>query len=451
MKTSFFSLTLGSHRLPSLSLASPLRFSAAWVAALVGLGVANGAAYAQPGGSGAAYMGTGSCSSSNCHGGASPRKATNVLQNEYVTWQKHDLHAQAWLNLGNEDSKRIAYHLGIKDAQKDPLCLSCHATYYPDARQGVNFQIEDGVGCESCHGPGEKYLGPHTANDATHAKNIELGMLDIVAPSKRAAMCVTCHIGNDEKSVSHRLIGAGHPRLSFELDTFGMLEPKHWLVDDDYKERKEDYSPVKAWLIGQAEVADAMLDTTLSKTRSRDGQWPELTQFYCYSCHHSLSEDQWKERDYGGRPGELKLNVSSLIILREALKATDPALSAALGTKLEDLHKRYRDGTPNDTIRAIKGVLTQIRTSVAGKSYDTASLDRLLKRVTAYGAEEPGLQYEVAEQLAMAMSSIVSARSSDGKLYKAEIDGVYAALATPDEFKANDFTAACKKFVARLS
>jgi hypothetical protein len=96
-------------------------------------------------------------------------------------------------------------------------------------------------------------------------------------------------------------------------------------------------------------------------------------------------------------------------------------------------------------------VLTQIRTSVAGKSYDTASLDRLLKRVTAYGAEEPGLQYEVAEQLAMAMSSIVSARSSDGKLYKAEIDGVYAALATPDEFKANDFTAACKKFVARLS
>ncbi|MFM1847926.1 MAG: hypothetical protein RL417_1400 [Pseudomonadota bacterium] len=397
-----------------------------------------------------AYMGTGSCSSSNCHGSVSPRKATNVLQNEYVTWQKHDLHAQAWLNLGNEDSKRIAYHLGIKDAQKDPLCLSCHATYHPNARQGKNFQIEDGVGCESCHGPGEKYLGPHTANDASHAKNIENGMMDIVAPSKRAALCVTCHIGNDEKSVSHRLIGAGHPRLSFELDTFGMLEPKHWLVDDDYKNRKEDYSPVKAWLIGQAEVADAMIDTTLSKTRSRDGQWPELTQFYCYSCHHSLAEDQWKSRDYGGRPGELRLNVSSLIILREALKATDPALSTALAGRMEDLHKRYKDGTPTETLKAIKGVLGQVRNAVYAKSYDKGALERMLKLVTAYGAENGGLQYEVAEQIAMGMSSIVSARSPDGKLYKAQIDAVYAALATPDEFRAEDFTSACSSFVKSL-
>jgi hypothetical protein len=400
---------------------------------------------------GPAYMGTGSCSSSNCHGGVSPRKATNVLQNEYVTWQKHDLHAQAWLNLGNAESKRIAYHLGIKDAQKDPLCLSCHATYHPDARQGKNFQIEDGVGCESCHGPGEKYLGPHTANDATHAKNVENGMLDIVAPHQRAALCVTCHIGNDDKSVSHRLIGAGHPRLSFELDTFSMLEPKHWIVDDDYKSRKADYSPVKAWLIGQAEVADAMLDTSLSKTRSRDGQWPELTQFYCYSCHHSLAEDQWKNRDYGGRPGELRLNVSSLIILREALKATEPALSVALAAKMEDLHKRYRDATPVDAIRGIKSVLAQIRTAVDARDYDRGALDRLLKRVTVYGAATRGLQYEVAEQIAMAMSSIVSARSADGKLFKSEIDGVYSALATPDEFNADEFTAACDAFAKALA
>jgi hypothetical protein len=75
----------------------------------------------------------------------------------------------------------------------------------------------------------------------------------------------------------------------------------------------------------------------------------------------------------------------------------------------------------------------------------------LLKRVTVYGAATRGLQYEVAEQIAMAMSSIVSARSADGKLFKSEIDGVYSALATPDEFNADEFTAACDAFAKALA
>ena len=91
-----------------------------------------------------------------------------------------------------------------------------------------------------------------------------------------------------------------------------------------------------------------------------------------------------------------------------------------------------------------------MRTAVNNQSFEKGALGSILKSITAYGAQNEGLQYEVAEQLAMGMSSIVSARSPDGKLYKAQIDAVYAALATPDEFKADDFTAACAAFVKSL-
>ena len=50
--------------------------------------------------------------------------------------------------------------------------------------------------------------------------------------------CLSCHFGDETKFVTHRLMGAGHPRLSFELDTFTAIEPAHFDVDDDYRARK---------------------------------------------------------------------------------------------------------------------------------------------------------------------------------------------------------------------
>jgi cytochrome c5 len=48
---------------------------------------------------------------------------------------------------------------------------------------------EDGVGCESCHGPGKKYLAKTTMQD--HAKAVAAGM---VYPADQS--CTLCH--NDQ-------------------------------------------------------------------------------------------------------------------------------------------------------------------------------------------------------------------------------------------------------------
>ncbi len=224
----------------------------------------------------------------------------------------------------NEDSQKIAKHLGIQQPEQEPLCLRCHATYVPDIEsRGPKYSLEDGVSCESCHGAAEKWLPTHSVAGATHEQNIENQLANIAPLDKRAKMCLSCHYGTDEKTVNHNLYGAGHPRLSFELDTFGVLQPKHWVVDDDYRKRKSEYVPVVTWLVGQTVQAHESLIAIDSPKRSRNGWYPELSLFDCNSCHHNLTDEQWKVRSYAaGQPGELRLNLPSLMVLREAFSRT---------------------------------------------------------------------------------------------------------------------------------
>ena len=70
---------------------------------------------------------------------------------------------------------------------KDPKCLKCHSTVgHIDASLVASIKVEDGVSCESCHGPGSAYKG------ASIMKNQELSMTKgLILPVE--AVCVTCH------------------------------------------------------------------------------------------------------------------------------------------------------------------------------------------------------------------------------------------------------------------
>src|SRR5262249_47923289 len=128
-----------------------------------------GNSFADPGGN--RYLGTGSCSSSACHGGTQPKNGGSILQNEYVTWSKFDAHSKAWSVLTSADSKKIAAHLGIQDPSHETLCLSCHSTNVPDSKKrGEKYVLEDGVSCESCHGAAEGWIRQHTESGQSHEK-----------------------------------------------------------------------------------------------------------------------------------------------------------------------------------------------------------------------------------------------------------------------------------------
>src|SRR2546421_619717 len=102
-------------------------------------------------------QGTASCSASVCHGGS----AIGQRLSEATTWRALDPHARAYDTLLISESQAIAKNMwGDKlSAHEAPLCLNCHVhPSYERARP--NFRKEDGVGCESCHGAAQDWIGP---------------------------------------------------------------------------------------------------------------------------------------------------------------------------------------------------------------------------------------------------------------------------------------------------
>ena len=91
---------------------------------------------------------------------------------------------------------------------------------------------------------------------------------------QRARLCLSCHLGNRDRLVTHRLMGAGHPRLSFELDTFTTVEPAHFKTDSDYAKRKRLWDGVQVWAIGQAIAVSQTLELLTDPKIGRDGFFP---------------------------------------------------------------------------------------------------------------------------------------------------------------------------------
>ena len=84
---------------------------------------------------------------------------TEEMGNQYTVWE-HSKHADAYKTLLTEESAEIAKSWGLSlSAQEAPECLKCHVTGYNNSKAefGKKFIKEDGIQCESCHGPGEAY------------------------------------------------------------------------------------------------------------------------------------------------------------------------------------------------------------------------------------------------------------------------------------------------------
>lgn len=247
------------------------------------------------------HEGVASCASSVCHGAAAPQRASRVRQDEVAVWQDRDPHARAYRTLLSEASRKIAANLGLPNAHEARECLICHSDFVPPEKRGERFQISEGVGCEACHGGAERWLSSHAQAGVPHAENIALGMYPTSDPQARAELCLSCHMGTLDRPITHRIMGAGHPRLSFELDTFTWMYP-HYDFDEDYRARKGEVNGLRDWAIGQGVAARVLLQRLADEQAGRDGLFPELVLFDCHACHRSLKERRWQPRSGTGLP-----------------------------------------------------------------------------------------------------------------------------------------------------
>jgi hypothetical protein len=402
-----------------------------------------------------AHLGVVTCAGSTCHGASSQSANSKVMQNEYILWQKQDKHSKAFKVLSNEQSKRIALNLGLKDATKEKLCLDCHTDNVPAGMRGNRFQLSDGVGCEACHGGSRNYLGPHASGLDTHQQNIDHGLYPTENPEQRAKLCLACHLGTNDKFATHRIMGAGHPRLSFELDTYTAIQPSHYKVDDDYRKRKPVFASVQIWAIGQLLAADQFLSLLTSSKYQGSGPWPELSFYDCHACHHPMSLQRWSKSPMNEAlgPGAVRLNDSTFLVLNSIAQRLAPALAPRYMQALVSLNKASAEGhaAVQSAAANLRSLTQNLRASVNGHNFSVDDMRAIMSNMLAAAQQGEFNDYMAAEQLVMAVDAIsTTLEPKKPNSFSAAMKELYSATGSQDKFKPEVFQAALKTLAGKF-
>jgi len=125
------------------------------------------------------YTGVTACA--KCH-----READHGYQ--FSKWRTSK-HARAYAVLSTWTAYTMARKAGVKgDPAQSPECLKCHATAFHAAAGGVleTYGLDEGVGCEACHGAGSAYSPEATMRDK-HAA-VAAGLKTVTRET-----CLGCH------------------------------------------------------------------------------------------------------------------------------------------------------------------------------------------------------------------------------------------------------------------
>ena len=424
---------------------------------------------AKPLDDGREHLGVASCGGTTCHSRQAPTGA-KIRQNEIITWQDQSsvtgAHARAYRVLMTPQSQAIARHLGIGPAEEAAGCLSCHAHNIPETQQGLQFNLAEGVTCEACHGGAGDWLSTHYATGATHAQNVENGLYPVSDITARASLCLDCHFGSDrpDQFVTHRIMGAGHPRISFELDLFTALQ-QHHDEDTDYQTRKDVAGGIKTWAIGQAMAMERSAALLAEDDIAQDGLFPELYFFDCHACHKPISNDpkafaSWRPnpaRPLG--PGVPVYNDANLIMLKAAVAEIAPSKSGALQKINAQLHAGTRVGRWS-TKQGAEGLMAygaEMRSVFEGATFDKETSLGILNRILNSTVSREYTNYAAGEQAVIAVDTFLNAMVAQDFISEAAanaidpaLDRAYGAVESPNQYDPGALRASLNQIAARV-
>ncbi len=412
------------------------------------------------------YIGPGSCSSTSCHGSVKPRGDSRVFQNEYSIWAVKDKHAKAFAALTGVVGARMGRILNLGKSEQAAKCLACHALEVPADARAKTFERNEGVTCESCHGPASAWLGPHTTRNWTHEQSVAAGMYDTRNLVRRTEKCLSCHLGTQEKFVDHEMIAAGHPDLYFELDSFSAVMPRHWKTPREnapgVRAENDPGSGARDWGIGQAVQLRASLDRIAWRAKSKN--WPEYSELQCFACHHALSapEQSWRQaRGYPGRrPGDPPWNGSRYAVFRELAHQVDNDSAATLDDQMGQIGKLLSQLNPDgkEVAAAASGasaLCARILSRIEAQPYDGPMTLRLIQRISEDADQIANDGERAGEQAAMALDSLFIAYDQKNKLknaadIRAAINALFQQLENPSSYNPADFARKMRKVGALL-
>ncbi len=378
------------------------------------------------------HEGVASCGGSTCHGRLAPT-GKNVRQNELITWQDTTSaagsHSQAWQVLNRSRAQNITQRLGLGPAQNAKECLGCHAD--PASARGSKYQISDGVGCEACHGAAGGWLTSHYAVNASHADNVKNGMAALEDPRTRASLCLDCHFGSAKSGqfVTHKMMAAGHPRVSFELDLFSALQ-RHYDFDADYVKRKGLSSGIKFWAVGQAMAVERQLSLYADGAHANEGAFPQFYFFDCQSCHRRISDEPnaaLTAEANPGRPlppGAPPFNDENIIMLSAIAKVAAPGEGASFDAAAKNFHTAMAQSRdPAAAASQLAGAARSLANALATHAFNRAETFAALDAVLS-GAASRYTDYEGGAQAVMAADTLLNSLVAQGHVSRASAEGL---------------------------
>ena len=363
--------------------------------------------------------------------------------------------------------------LKVDVTQPSAGCLGCHSasTAETSKRNGdTKFDASEGVSCENCHGPLEGWFGDHTRvsfRDWDATKRAEKGMIDVRVPEIQATQCLSCHIGSasEGKVVTHEMYAAGHPPLpSIEVATFTEYIPRHWMLVAEKEGTKNaiknnkplpagfrpsDLEQTKLAIVGAAVALRTSMKLLAdeaklaSKGAAPGEEWPDYARFDCWSCHHDLVRNGWRQqRGFQGTPGRVPVAEWPLALVElgiERLAMDDSAAAAAdkadLKQHLVNALRAQADSRPfgrkAEMAKAAQDLATWadgLIKKLSAKSYNKDVAETLLKKlVENEKAKGLNVDFDSARHVSWMIKLLI--QELGGKLPNQDkIDGIVAEL-----------------------
>lgn len=408
--------------------------------------------------SAARYEGVATCAGSTCHGRSEGNGAV-VRQDEIATWQEPSsasgAHSRAFSVLASRRGRQIAESLGLGAPTSAPACLGCHATFVPQARRGARFHTSDGVGCESCHGAAQGWLQVHYEKAASHASNLRAGLVPLEDPQVRARVCLDCHYGSTATGqfVTHSMMAAGHPRISFELDLFSALQ-QHHDEDADYARRKRRTDSVRLWAVGQAEAVARATDLFSRPAYGMRGMFPEFYFYDCHSCHRAITDGPARRLTFEtnpGRPipfGNPPFNDENIIMLSAVGSALAPGAGEAFRAASVDFHRAMGGdrASAQQTAVTLRERARALSDALAARAFDSGDAFDVVAMIASQATAPRFTDYAGSVQAVMAVDTLLNALVREGRVtvgaaagIRASINRAYAAVAAPETYRPAEF------------
>ncbi len=198
-------------------------------------------------------------------------EAWRILPYEWI------LKDQRWQPYHPDDWAEIDY----KDT-----CIACHSTGY-DAKTR-EFK-EMGVGCESCHGPGEKHAKSEKVEDIVNPANLTI--------ERQTDVCGQCH-NRGENTKVHREDAYGFLPGNTLTDFFKPYEPK-FTADEKYfhenGDSKAHHQQYNDYAQSKHFKSNLLSCSTCHDTHTKESPHLKVTpaemRDLCASCHYEEFKD----------------------------------------------------------------------------------------------------------------------------------------------------------------